>query len=725
MSVMTATPHIDSYERHHVASSRRTSGSTRGDSSSPYTYVYTQKHCVDNMDPWNISKQAGSTARQPTGQPQGSRASREPARAVSYTHQHPGSDGARYAPGQSQPPTASWQYGNQRPYLASTSARTASLGSAQYANVAPPWSLSGTFSGSWSSARTPAGYTTSARGGAWTESRERHTARMYDDSDESSDSMRSSPDSVSTGRRGSANSTGSSDILPLVPNRVPALSESDILLGTSVGRLHPATFSPERPRPRAASWESESVQLPPLRSYAPQRASIDYSPDVRELAPPAKRACVQLPSFPEFVQGSSRPSFDGSSSRRNTASPPPSPSPSAASICTTAYSAGHTDTEPTEDDAMGDSCRSGSYPPCAALHPSRRMASHALSPARPSHPLEEDMECEPLPPPLIAADANVQTGGAREEPTKQRKQEQAAESKPRRRNRTRPAEPKEPAQKKYRFVASRLSGEVAPPPEFFEVVERGRAPVAQSGSKRKHANACSPSPASSEDVPLSALRDAVRTATMPQAITPKQKPEQQSSVAPTPQPQPGAQAPTAPPKRRGRPPRPAYDVESFAPIDPDSPEAKGQFPEYRFEGERGLLQCKFPGCTAQLTGKKAEMTTHLKAHFHAAGGQSLICPWEVTNRRGEKEPCGQSFRDSANMGRHVTTRHARVEEYQCGRCGRPFSRRDAALRHMKTMCSPEKQRWREQRIKTNADVESEDEDEENDEDDSGSSVDNY
>ncbi|KAJ3004468.1 hypothetical protein NUW54_g4799 [Trametes sanguinea] len=59
------------------------------------------------------------------------------------------------------------------------------------------------------------------------------------------------------------------------------------------------------------------------------------------------------------------------------------------------------------------------------------------------------------------------------------------------------------------------------------------------------------------------------------------------------------------------------------------------------------------------------------------------------------------------MGRHVTTRHAKVEEYKCGRCGRPFSRRDAALRHMKTMCSPEKQKAREARRKSFGDADGE------------------
>ncbi|KAI0367164.1 hypothetical protein BV20DRAFT_970797 [Pilatotrama ljubarskyi] len=706
MSVMTATPHIDSYERHHVASPRRTSGSTRGDSSSPYTYAYTQKHTAGNMDPWNMPKQANNTARQHAGQPQGTRDPRDPARAASDAYQHPSSEGARCVP--AQPAMPPWQQGWQAPYLHPTSARSAGLSSStQYTNPTPipSWKLSGIFSGSWSSARPMMAYTTIAGSGAWSESRDPHNDRSNDDSDESSDSMRSSPDSVSTGRRGSAISTASSEMLPTVPNRAPLLSESDILLGASVGKLHPATFSPERPRARAASWECEGVQLPPLRSYAPQRASVHHSPDVRELAPPAKRACVQLPSFPEFVQGSSRPSFG----RRDTASPPPSPSPSAASFSTTAYSAGHTDTEPTEDDAaVGDYGRSGSFPPMV-LHPSRQAAPRA--------PSLDEMDYEPLPPPLIAT-AEVHHSGAHEDSTKQSKQS-------RRRARTRAAEAKEPVQKKYRFVASRLSGDVAPPPEMSEVVERGRAPVVQSGSKRKLANTCSPSPASSEDVPLSALVGASgATAREPEAIAPKPTPEQPSPLPPVPQAKPQPQG-AEPPKRRGRPPRPAYDVESFAPIDPDSPEAKGQFPEYRFEGERGLLQCKFAGCTAQLTGKKAEMTTHLKAHFHAVGGKSLTCPWEVTNRRGEKEPCGQTFRDSANMGRHVTTRHARVEEYQCGRCGRPFARRDAALRHMKTMCSPEKQRWREQRIKTSADAESEDEYEDNDADDSGSSQENY
>ena len=45
-----------------------------------------------------------------------------------------------------------------------------------------------------------------------------------------------------------------------------------------------------------------------------------------------------------------------------------------------------------------------------------------------------------------------------------------------------------------------------------------------------------------------------------------------------------------------------------------------------------------------------------------------------------------AFKDSANFGRHVSSKHIKAEEYQCNRCGRPFARRDAALRHMKTLC---------------------------------------
>ncbi|KAI0658945.1 hypothetical protein C8Q70DRAFT_1054629 [Cubamyces menziesii] len=734
MSVMTATPYSDDNERHYVASPPRTSASTRGDASSPHAYPYTQKPTTEKMDHWNFSKHAGTKLPHPTEWPNAT-APRDPACATSDTRQRVASEGGnpRHGDALRMLSIPTWQHGPSYAYP-SASAAVTSLGG-KFSSATATWGLNGAFSGTWSPPRTAPVTSAEPRGSAWTRARGQDEDKMdEDDEDDSSEDRERCTLSSSRSSSSISRARLSSESLPQVPNRAPTLTESDILLGTSTGRLRPATFSPIAQRERAASWEGESVRLPPIRAFAAQCSSPDYSPNSCASSPPSKRPCVQLPSFPEYFEGSSRPSISASSGRRDTASPPPSPSPSAASFSTAAHSSGQTDTEPTDDEdvvmAEYKLERSISLRAMAPRSAVVQLPTRANSPTRPSVPFQDAASRSPS--------SSISSSPSPEDDIQQAQ----APGRQAQRRRTR-ARPSEPVQKKYRFVASKLSTDVSQPsePTASDELQRGRPIDVRSGAKRKHAGSLSPSPASSEDIPLSTLLWVSTTAqARPELSTePERLPQlqPQSQQAPQPQPRPAAQAPvppTDPPKRRGRPPRPAYDIESAAPIDPDSPEAKGQFPEYRFECKRGPLPCEFEGCGTMLTGKKSEMTTHLKAHFHAAGGRTLLCPWRVKQKDGRWEPCGQAFRDSANMGRHVTTRHAKTEEFQCGRCFRPFSRRDAALRHMKTMCSPDKQKKKEDKKKQEAqrkdygvdiivelevDSDSEDQLQDDDEDDSG------
>ncbi|KAI8985010.1 hypothetical protein BD414DRAFT_489996 [Trametes punicea] len=625
-------------------------------------------------------------------------------------------------------------------------------GSMRFTTLTAAGGLKGAFSGSWSFTRDAPGYLAEPRDSTWAQNRGQDDVEMDEDEDEGS-AEDVAPESDSAGPSSSRPSLSSfSEALPGIPNRAPVPSESDILLRTSTGRLRPATFSPVAQHERAASWDDRSVVLPPIRSCGPLGASGDNSPYMHGLTPPLKRACVQLPSFPEFVEGASRPSFSGSTvsvasvARRGTSSPPPSPSPSVASWSTAAHSDGHTDTEPTDEDdaAMSEHKRNRSYSPLEAMHASRseshqrpefHVSTQAIPQLYPSLPIDDDSDDVSLRPQSLSS-ASVGTGlDERKGPPGRTAAGQASGSKaPRRKTRGRPSEPYAQFQMKtFRFVASKLSHDLTSMPvkqTQAPVIDRGRSLVAASGTKRKHVASASPSPASSDEVTLSTLARSSRTPRSKPASKEERKmttepapasPLQEASSPPQPRKQSRSSTESksalATPKRRGRPPRPAYDIESLAPIDPDSPEAKGHFPEYRYERERGLMPCAFVGCNAQLTGKKAEMTTHLKTHFLAVEDRTLTCPWTTKNKHGEHVVCGQTFKDSANMGRHVTTRHARVEEYKCGRCGRPFSRRDAALRHMKTMCSPDRQKMSEERRRSSSDADFESEDEDNETDD--------
>ncbi|KAI0634939.1 hypothetical protein C8Q77DRAFT_1072306 [Trametes polyzona] len=675
----------------------------RDEASSPYTHTYTQKRNAAAMDPRSVPYNSEGAVERSNDRSR-------PLEGASDMS----SNAPEGRPARKQAPTPPWL---RRPYQYAPppNAPAPSLGgSMRFTNASASWGLNGAFSGAWGSAR-PAPTPSAAPGpNAWMQAHHPHDRRMGDDDGESSDS--SYPERTVL----PVNRTAASTLLPGLPSpetEAYPLSESDILLRTksnSKDRTHPAA-APSQPRARATSWGSEALDLPPIRMSVPQRASVDYSPFADRPFPPAKRACVQLPSFPDFIQGSSRLFFSESATRterQDTSSPPPSPSPSVVSFSTTALSGGQTDTEPTEEeDVPMVEQKQVAAPRQSYSRPAWSVGMRELPPARPSPPIDE---ADFLPRHQLIA-ANLYTDVPKAAATARNSQGRKgnvledANGKPSRRARTRANELQAPPPKKYRFVASHLSGDVNAAVEAPEVVERGRPPAAQSGSKRKHASSPSLPPSSSSDMPASSVSPP------PISAMADSSPETPLSMLPKAPPS----TPAEPPKRRGRPPRPAYDIESVAPIDPDSPEGKGQFPVYRYVGEQRATRCQFYGCKSLLTGKKAQATTHLKEHFHKAGGRMLLCPWDVVNEAGDRKPCGKKFKDSANMGRHVATKHLQTEKYECGRCFRPFARRDAALRHMKTMCSPEK----EQRRAGRRIIEYEPEDEDNDGDNSGSSRD--
>ncbi|OJT06441.1 hypothetical protein TRAPUB_2716 [Trametes pubescens] len=673
MAVITATTRIESFERHYfVPPHRPHTGGIRGDTSTPYAYA--QKHNAENMEYRHSAKQA-SSSRHPAERSDATSHPREVARIPGETRLE-----TRYA--QRQPPTPPWL--QRQSYAPAPSASAPSLsGSMRFNNPTAASGLNGAFSGAWASARPSPAHGLTPTSGAWTQHGESSDSGM--DEDESA-SLRDELRAIHNLSRSSAG--------------VPLRSESDRFLGTP-------SRSPHQPTRTAAEQREldASVRLPPIRPHAPPPTSEEHSPyDYDRFLPPAQR--VQLPCFQTVLvitrlapppPESGRSVVEGSSSS-------PSRSPSVASVSTNAQSWGQTDTEPTEDEdvAMGEVKRYGSFPP-QTLAPDVEIVRPLNAPwQRPtSRPLEREDD-SPLPTPL-PMDAATRAAPAPEtpkprQPSKGKEREEPAKAKKPRRRAT---EPKLPPQKKYRFVASHLSGDVRPPPEAMAEDERGRSESVHSGSKRKHTMSPSPAPSSSPDLSLASVvsRSSSRHPSIPA----------QPMAGPSSRRQSQAQARAHdPPKRRGRPPRPAYDIESVAPIDPDSPEGQGQFPVYSYRDEERPTPCQFPGCEALLTGKKAETTSHLKEHFQKAGNRLLSCPWKKTSGSGECTPCERKFKDSANMGRHVATKHLQSEKYKCGKCHREFARRDAALRHMKTMCSPEKEQRRAAKRKAESDEESED-----------------
>ncbi|KAI1798429.1 hypothetical protein LXA43DRAFT_875832 [Ganoderma leucocontextum] len=471
------------------------------------------------------------------------------------------------------------------------------------------------------------------------------------------------------------------------------------------GRLHAASpFTAERHayRERQDSWSPESARQPLPTMWNPQ---------------PSRG------TSPEFVQGSSR------ASRRWAPPPPPSPSPS-----TSSYSAsGRTDTDPTDEDEQqhqvkieqeqeqdregvklpsfrsafpsapamwhshsqhspfswdGASLRRDALGPLssrsAAGSPSPSSAEYASAGAvwGPRSALfRPDGEGDTVP--VLVSDVRSSISHARNETVnananaRQHTQWRVQQGPvpPPTPTRTRPAPlanmplvgtalaelpVMSPTPKKYRFVTSK-------PAEMHaeEVLDARRRPVtvSPSGTKRRYPGASSES---SIDIPL----------------TPPETPEDEDESA-------------APRKRR--------QAQGQLPFENSFPAESGAaggrsprgaiVPAYHYDTERAL-KCAFPGCGAVLTGKKSETASHMRSHFLQAVGETLECPWPAdTNGEdgsgsgsGGRGCCGMAFKDSANFGRHVSSKHIRAEEYQCNRCGRPFARRDAALRHMKTLC---------------------------------------
>ena len=205
-----------------------------------------------------------------------------------------------------------------------------------------------------------------------------------------------------------------------------------------------------------------------------------------------------------------------------------------------------------------------------------------------------------------------------------------------------------PSPKKYRFVSSRPLLPVVPTPHTSPDGDRADSADTAARTKRRYPVA---SRESSVDAPSASARQ------------------------------------DDGPRKRGR--QQPYSVGLFPASEAAARNVRGPRgainPAYYHDTERSL-KCAFPSCDVVLSGKKSETASHMRAHFVEVAGETLHCPWPMETEDGQHTRCGMAFKDSANFGRHVSSRHIKAEEYQCNRCGRPFARRDAALRHMKTLC---------------------------------------
>ncbi|KAI0746532.1 hypothetical protein C8Q80DRAFT_1271408 [Daedaleopsis nitida] len=504
----------------------------------------------------------------------------------------------------------------------------------------------------------------------------------------------------------------------------------------TIARRGPFVHSAQRASPSPSDERDSSS---PREGFPYQQRQHSWSPEsLRPTLPSFEQ--LQLPHpipirpvRPEFVQGSSRPSFSGvyvhshhthshyPSHRESTASPPPSPSPSASSYSTNALSGGHTDTEPTDEDEYqfvkddpesvklpplrlppgwtaptygrshipsypvdrSSATSSSSASPCTSPELSfHRRGVHGLN-SFPAHISDVRTRIPhrsvELPPPMVASfrpesaesqkpqshDAMASRGRPvlPQHPRATPSTAIAAPSPPA------PMEPLlSPTPKKYRFVASKPQLAVAGHADERASASDPNAALA-SGTKRRHANA---SPASSVDSPLAHSSPTDEDGSGPR----KRRPYDIGLFPASPSPSSsdvgggGLHASgTGPGTGRGpRAPRGAI------------------VPAYHYDAERAAHKCAFAACGAVLSGKKAETASHMRAHFVDAAGETLHCPWPVEGDDGARARCAMAFKDSANFGRHVSSKHIKAEEYQCNRCGRPFARRDAALRHMKTLC---------------------------------------
>ena len=386
--------------------------------------------------------------------------------------------------------------------------------------------------------------------------------------------------------------------------------------------------------------------------------------------------------------------------RGGTASPPPSPSPSPSAFST---SGGRTDTDPTSEDEYiyikrepesvklpplrlglpedlrvpqeplpaAPRWRTESYAASAFLQRPGTTSSSSASPSaspeahfsrlgrRDFEPLRTSIsdvrtripssseELPPLsspPPTWMVQDSSARPRGRSAQPQHSRPAPTAPQ-----------AEPMElsPTPRKYRFVASKP--QLAAAEQREDAVEHHRAPdvpAPANGVKRSHAQTTRPSSVES----------------------PSQSSNEDDDDGP----------------RKRAPRQQPFDIGLF----PASEAAAGRavrgprgaiVPQYHYDTDRAL-KCAFASCGTVLSGKKSETASHMRSHFLQSSGETLLCPWPIETEDGQRVRCSMAFKDSANFGRHVSSKHIKAEEYQCNRCGRPFARRDAALRHMKTLC---------------------------------------
>ncbi|KAI0718394.1 hypothetical protein C8T65DRAFT_638904 [Cerioporus squamosus] len=459
------------------------------------------------------------------------------------------------------------------------------------------------------------------------------------------------------------------------------------------------TFAPtRRPHPSSdADTDSRASSVsPPLTTSASldglqYRTRESWSP---EYVRPIISKLVHPPEpirsgHSEFVQGSSRPSFS-TTRRGDTASPPPSPSPSVTSFSASSPSGGFTDTEPTDEDEhlyikreyenlelpplrLPDSVvpTLPSLPSLKASHhrasisPVHRAkispvpSSIATPPAStsPESPFRRGVGSDINSFPVCESDVRTRIPFRSVDLPREPSRPAWAVQQDLTPSRGRPAVPQyarstheldheqvllSPSPRKYRFVSSRPLLPVVPIPQDVDQSDRADSAEAIGGTKRRYPTV---SRESSVDAPSA--------------------PSQQDDG----------------PRKRGR--QQPFSVGLFPASEVAARNVRGPRgainPAYYHDTERSL-KCAFPTCDVTAS--------HMRAHFVEVAGETLHCPWYMESEDGQHVRCGMAFKDSANFGRHVSSRHIKAEEYQCNRCGRPFARRDAALRHMKTLCRP-------------------------------------
>ncbi|TFK91903.1 hypothetical protein K466DRAFT_582403 [Polyporus arcularius HHB13444] len=479
---------------------------------------------------------------------------------------------------------------------------------------------------------------------------------------------------------------------------------------TPYSDVNPSSRASSASPPLSTSASSDRLQYSTRESWSPEYVR----PMISKLVHPPEPV---RPRYSEFLQGPSRPGFSATR-RGDTASPPPSPSPSLTSFSARSPSVGFTDTEPTDEDEhlyikreyenlelpplrLPDSVvpTLPSLPSLTASHhraigPVQRASlarvqrTNAISPlssGSPESPVRRSIKRDLNSFPVCESDVRTRipfrSGELPQAPSRQpwAMQQHMVPS------RGRPTMPQyardahepdseqvllSPTPKKYRFVSSRPLLRVGPIPQEAVDGDSVDSPELVGGMKRRYPTA-----------------------------------SRESSVDAPP-----AGSPHDGPRKRGR--QQPFSVGLFPASEAAARSVRGPRgainPAYHHDTERSL-KCAFPTCNVVLSGKKAETASHMRAHFVEVAGETLHCPWPMESEDGQHVRCGMAFKDSANFGRHVSSRHIKAEEYQCNRCGRPFSRRDAALRHMKTLCRPggsgSKKKGRKKKVSSNVEDE--------------------